>query len=339
METIFKRHQKTLGIAVLLCLIVFLTGIKEPRFLQADNISAMLRYTGLYGILAVAAAIVITTGGIDLSMGALIALAGVMLPKALMAGLKIEIGDYILLGQPMSPWLAILVVMIVSGLVGLFHGLMVTKVNLQPFLVTLCGLFIYRGLARVVAGDASWGLENKFDGLRSLAMGKTLGLPNPLVILLVLAFLVSILLHRTVYGRALLALGRNENAAKFSGIRVDRVKIVAYMLCGLITALGGMMFLFNTNSAVASNFGNSYELYAIAGAVLGGCSLRGGECHVLGVVLGAALLQFSIGAVLMLGVRDDFKFVFIGLFILLGVIADELLRRAANNRQAKEKAA
>ncbi len=331
-----RAHQKTAGIALLLLLIVLLTGIREPRFLGIDNISDMLRYTGLYGILAVAAAVVITTGGIDLSMGALVALVGVLLPKALMSGVKLSIGGMTLLAEPMGPFGAILTCLFVAALVGLFHGLLVTKLNLQPFLVTLCGLFIYRGLARVLAGDQSWGLQNKFDGLRSLATGEIMGIPTPLVILAILAALMSILLHRTVFGRSLLALGNNENAARFSGIRVDWVKIMAYTLCALITAIGGMMFLLKTNSAVASNFGNSYELYAIAGAVLGGCSLRGGECSLLGVVLGAALMQFSIGAVLMLGVRDDFKFVFIGLFILVGVLADEILRRTAARRRSAE---
>ncbi|MGI8605045.1 MAG: ABC transporter permease [Verrucomicrobiales bacterium] len=332
----WRQHQKTFGIAVLLLGIFFFTGLKERTFWSAGAINETLRYTGLFGILAVAAAIVIATGGIDLSMGALVALAGVMLPRAIMAGLQISVAGFTFFPQPISPASAMLLVVVVALLIGLLHGLLITKLDLQPFLVTLCGLFIYRGFARIIAGNDSWGFENKFDVLRRLSTGNTLGLPTPLVILLVLAVLTSILLHRTVYGRALLALGRNENAARFSGIATNRIKIIAYILCAIITAFGGMMFVFKTNSAVASNYGMSYELYAIAGAVLGGCSLRGGECSLAGVVLGAALVQFSQSAVLSLGVPDEYKFVVVGSFILVGVIVDEVMRRVAAARRSQE---
>ncbi len=225
-----------------------------------------------------------------------------------------------------------------GGLIGLFHGLLITKLSLQPFLVTLCGMFLYRSVARWVARDDSWGFGTGFTDLKFLANGTWLGVPMPLWILLLLAAVVSVLLHRTPFGRHLLALGRNESAATFSGIRTDRVKIVAYVLCGMIAAFGGFMFALKINSVLASNFGNGYELFAIAGAVLGGTSLRGGECSMAGVVLGAALVQTAQKAVLTLGVKDEWKYFVVGAIILLGVIVDELLRRNAARRRARERA-
>jgi len=327
-----RAHQKTLGILALLLVLFFITGAIQPAFLQAGSIKDLLRYTGLYGVLAVAAALVIVTGGIDLSIGSLVALSGVLMPMLVKQGALFYSG-------PVSIPVAITTILTIAALVGLVHGILITKVNLQPFLVTLCGLFIYRGLARRVANDDSHGFEEGFLGLRKLASGQLFDLfPYPFVILVVLSLLASLFLHRTVWGRHILALGRNEQAARFSGIATDRMKIISYVLCSIITGLGGIMWVLETNSAMPSNYGTSYELYAIAGAVLGGCSFRGGECSLAGVILGAALVQVSMSAVLFLDVKDSWKFAVIGSLILFGVIMDEVLRRVATVRRARESA-
>ncbi len=334
----FRSNQKTFGILALLVVVVLVTSFIDVRFRNQETLMNIARYTGLFGVLAIGAAIVIVTGGIDLSMGALIALTGVMFPMLLMEGTPF-------FNEPASVPVAFAVIVAVSLLVGLIHGLLITRLNLQPFLVTLCGLFIYRGIAKTIAKDQTQGFLDEFGGLKILAKGKLFaveggfsGIPYPFIFLLILAALASVFLHRTVWGRHLMALGRNEQAARFSGIPVDRMKIFAYMLCSLIAGLGGALFVMDTNAASPSSFGQSYELYAIAGAVLGGCSLRGGECLAAGVVCGAALVQVSSTAVLFLGVSDTSKFTVIGCFILAGVIADEMLRRLAARRRAMEKA-
>lgn len=337
-----REHQKILGIALLLVALVVFTGAQSPAFLSAASLKDLLRYTGLYGILAVGVALVIATGGIDLSIGSLVALSAVLLPVLLGEGGLIFAG-------PVSVPVAMGTILGLCALVGLAHGLLITKLNLQPFLVTLCGLFIYRGMARRVAGDESKGFAGEFEGLRQLAKGQFLdgalnpwravhetahGVPIPFLILVILAAAGSVYLHRTVWGRHTLALGRNEEAARFSGVPTHRRKIAAYVLCSTVTGVGGMLWALETSSVQASNYGNSYELYAIAGAVLGGCSLRGGEASMVGVILGAALVQVSTSAVLFLQVADSWKFAVIGSLILVGVIADELLRRFSRRRTA-----
>jgi len=137
-----------------------------------------------------------------------------------------------------------------------------------------------------------------------------------------------LLLNRTVWGRHLKAIGCNETAARHCGIAVDRVKIGAYALCGLLTGIGGLLFVLDTGSAQPSNFGNFYELYAIAAAVLGGCSLRGGEGSIIGVLIGATLVQVLRNAIVLIdGIPDSIEFAVIGGIILIAVIADEAIRR------------
>jgi ribose transport system permease protein len=231
---------------------------------------------------------------------------------------------------------AFAIILSLSLMIGLIHGLLITKLRLQPFLVTLCGLFIYRGIARSVANDSTKGFGNEYTGLReTLVKGELFGLiPMPFIIVLLIGIVAAVLLNMTTFGRYLLALGRNEQAAKFSGINTDRMKILAYMICSLLAGFGGIMFVLDTNGATPSKFGNFYELWAISGAVLGGCSLRGGEGSIAGVICGAALVQITTTAVFFLGVSDTHKFTVIGVFILLGVTVDELLNRYAARRRA-----
>jgi ribose transport system permease protein len=321
-------HQKTLAVFVLVVIITGVTGIFEESFVQASNLSRMSKWIGLYGIIAVGVAFVIITGGIDLSIGSLIALTSVMFPMLLFDG-----------GQ--SPAVAFLIVLGTSAAIGVIHGLLITKLRLQPFVVTLCGLFIYRGIARTITGDRSVGFGNDYAGLKEmLVKGSLLNgtLPMPFVILIIISIISAILLNKTTFGRYILALGRNEQAAKFSGVNTDRMKIIAYVICSLLAGLAGIMFVMQTNTATPSNFGSFYELYAIAGAVLGGCSLRGGEGAIIGVICGTALMQVASEAVFFLGVGDTLKFAVIGGFILAGVIADEMLTRYTAKRRAMKAA-
>ena len=174
-------------------------------------------------------------------------------------------------------------------------------------------------------------------GSTSLAetlLGKML-VPAPFFILLVLALLAGLLLNYTIHGRYLLALGRNEQAARFSGIKTDRLVLLAYVLCALVTGLGAVLFSLDVNSVQPSGHGSSYELFAIAAAVLGGCSLRGGEGTILGVLIGAAVMQALFNAINILGIPSRHDFTILGLVILVGVITDELVKRLAARRRAQ----
>jgi ribose/xylose/arabinose/galactoside ABC-type transport system permease subunit len=538
--------NKVAGILLLLVLICVGTTLLSPGFMTSFNVVNNLRYISEYGIIGIGVAFVIITGGIDLSIGSVIGLIGCLLSLFLM--------DW---GWSVPS--AVLAVMAISLAIGLAHGLLITKMKLQPFVVTLCGLLIYRGLARWITGDQQMGFGSRYDdSLRLLATGKpcsvpflmlcggvilallsgwrlwrlrqqartagstdavsadrrnlvivtliigltltgiggsrflhkyeinrgetlvsigpidipswsttipTRGIehpqelmqqagllvipglfwlvltvlrrrddgtsqsspsvttllfpfalmvlagltvwgtikliawkdpdfwggaewartwrmtcvlfslsllmgslawfghrtikltggsaipplvltssgailwllgktqlnntlvPTPLIMLLALAAMASVFLNQTIYGRYLLALGNNEEAARFSGIQTDRMVLLAYVLCSLIAGLGAIIFALDTNALQPQTYGSFYELYAIAAAVLGGCSLRGGEGTILGVVIGAALIRVLYNAINLTGLPPRMEFAIIGTVILLGVLADEIVKR------------
>ena len=200
--------KKLLGISGLLVFICVFTALIEPNFLNAYNLQNTLRWTALFSLIAIGVSFVIITGGIDLSIGSTIGLVGSLLA-------------HLLTIKGWSIAAALTAVMLVALGIGLAHGLLITKMRLQPFVVTLCGLLIYRGVARYLTDDQSQGFGNAYEGLRWIATGKitfsmpffsSLGLPFPLVILAVFGILAAIFLNRTIYGRYLLARGRNETA-------------------------------------------------------------------------------------------------------------------------------
>ena len=339
MPNFLRNQQKSLGILALILPIFIITCLfqagtngwdwSKVTFWSSEKISSMTRYTGLFAIIAIGAAVVIATGGVDLSMGALMGLTGVLMPMLIRPSQGTPLLDF-----SVEPGVAWIIIAAISLFVGWFHGILITKLQLQPFLVTLCGLFIYRGIAMTITAEGTKGFGNDFPDVKALVGDHFMGLPMPFVIALLLAGIMALVIHRTVFGRHLLALGRNEQAAKFSGIRTDRIKIVAYMLCALAAGFGGVMFALDGNSAAPSDHCQGYELYAIAGAVLGGCNLRGGECKFVGVILGTALMQIAADAVFFLGVRNSFRLSVIGMMVLLQIVVGEILRRSAARRQA-----
>ena len=308
--------KKELGTFILLVVLCVVVAILQPQFLSAANLQNMARQIGMYGIFSLGLGIVIITGGIDLSVGSVFALLGVLLSMMLTAWM----------------WPAALAVVVIIGIamaIGALHGLLITKLRIQPFIVTLCGLLFYRGLARFIANDETKGLggSGNFDWLRELATGVVFGIPMPFILLIVISAGMWVLLHRSVYGRYLYAVGRNEMAARYSGINSARIVASAYIILGLVTGISAILFAFYTNSISPSSHGNSYELYGIAAAVLGGCSLRGGEGSIIGILIGAALLQVLQNLVNLLGIPSSLNFAVMGAVILLGVIADQLLQR------------
>lgn len=321
--------RKAAGISALLLLIMVVTACIDNKFLGTFNIQNIARWTGMYGILTIGQVFVIITGGIDLSIGSVVGLVGTLLPYFLRT-----------LGMPV--WVALPLVMAISVVIGLTHGFLITKMHLQPFVVTLCGLFIYRGIARYVSGDTTQGFGSELPGLRYLATGSpfalpvpgigSLNVPMPFLLLMVIGIAAAVLLNMTVFGRYLLALGRNEQAARFSGINTGRVVMGAYVISSMLAAFGGLLFALDLNSVQPSGHGNFYELYAIAGAVLGGCSLRGGEGSILGAIVGTAVVRVLYNAINILGIATQLEFAVIGTVILAGALADELFTRYADAR-------
>ena len=320
--------KKELGIFVLLVVLCVVVAAINPRFLGADNLQNTARLIGMYGIFSIGLGIVIITGGIDLSVGSVFALLGVLMS--------------IMLTEWGWPGAVALVAIVGIGMaLGALNGALITRVGVQPFIVTLCGLLFYRGLARFIASDETkgFGTAAGFETLQRLATGSLFGVPMPFVILVVVAAVMSVVLHRSVYGRYLYAVGRNEDAARYSGINARNVVASAYIVSGALTGLAGVLLAFYTNSISPSSHGNFYELYGIAAAVLGGCSLRGGEGSVVGILIGTALLQVLQNLVNLLGIPSSLNFAVMGAVILVGVIADQVLKRRAASRRVVPAAA
>ncbi|MBX3175760.1 MAG: ABC transporter permease [Candidatus Hydrogenedentes bacterium] len=316
--------KKTLGIFVLLVAVCAFTAMNSDNFLSAYNVQNTVRWTGLFGVIGVGAALVIITGGIDLSIGSVIGLTGALLAM--------------LLGKGYSPWIVVPGLLAGSALIGLAHGLLITRMKLQPFVVTLCSLLYLRGFARYATGDQSVGFGSNFPGLGLLANGSVpiggFALPVPFISLIVVALIAGFFLNFTIYGRYLLALGRNEEAARFSGINTARVTIGAYVACSVLAGFSGMVFALDLNTVQPAGMGEFYELFAIAAAVLGGCSLRGGEGSILGVVIGTAVIRVLYNAINILGLPSQLEFAIIGVVLLAGVMADELVKRVIAKRRA-----
>jgi ribose transport system permease protein len=309
-------QKKDLSLLILILVVGTIVAVINPRFLFAGNLSNTANQIGLFGIFSIAEAFVIIIGGIELSVGSVIALLSVLFID-------------LIVNHDVN-WVVAFAMIVAGGLaIGAVHGLLATKMHIQPFVVTLCGLLIYRGAARYYTEDATagFGFGASFPMLEWLTAGRTnvfgFPLPHSVVALFVVTAVAWVVLHRSVFGRYLYAVGKNEEAARYSGINTNRVIVTSYIICGLLAATASIYFAMYTRSISPSSHGNFYELYAIAAAVLGGFSLRGGEGSIIGVVLGALLLQVLQNLVNLLGIPSSLNFAVTGSVILIGVLADQ----------------
>jgi ribose transport system permease protein len=304
--------KKDLGLLILILVVGVVVAVINPRFLLPINLANTSNLIGLFGILAIGQAFVIITGGIELSVGSLVALLGVLFID--------------LIAVRGVPWpVALPLIIVLGGIIGLAHGWLIARLKLQPFVVTLCGLLIYRGVARFYTkdGTAGFAFGQNFPDLEFLTAGRFHGVPNSFIALVVIAAIMWVVLHRSVFGRYLYAIGKNEEAAKYSGIHTGRVVMAAYVICGVLTAVSAIYFAMYTRSISPASHGQFYELYAIAAAVLGGFSLRGGEGSLIGAVLGTVLLQELQNLVNLLGIPSSLNFAVMGGVILIGVLIDQ----------------
>jgi ribose transport system permease protein len=306
--------KKDLGLLLLIVVVGAVTAFINPRFISPINISNTANLIGLFGLYSIGEGFVIITGGIDLSVGSLFALLGVIFLD--------------LLNTYHWDWAPAVAAMIVGGMgIGAIHAFLILKMRMQPFIVTLCGLLLYRGIARWYTDDGTVGFEfgKSIPSLEWLTTGRTHGVPHSFVMFIVVAIIMGIVLHRSVFGRYLYAVGKNEEAARYSGIRTSRVIAAAYVICSGLAGLSSVYFVMYTRSISPASHGSFYELYGIAAAVLGGCSLRGGEGSVFGIVLGAVLLQILQNLVNLLGIPSSLNFAVMGGVILIGVLLDQQL--------------
>jgi ribose transport system permease protein len=311
--------KKLLGISVFLCLLYgFILIETDPEFWGSNHFNLGQRI-GLSGILCLGAGLLLITGGVDLSIGSVVGLCAVIF-STLVLEWKVPIP------------LAMIIVLGCGAAIGALNGIIVTYLGVQPFVATLCGLFAYRGIARWITNDNIPNIAEAVVDWSHFFQGAILGVPIYFLLLLVLLAVVSFFLHFTVYGRYLFAIGSNERAAQYSGINVNFYKVLAYVLCSLFASIYSLMYVIHYTSVQASSTGNFLELYAIAGAVLGGCSLRGGEGTTLGMFIGAAILNLLNNLINMAEIKDSLELTVVGSALLVCAILDEMLRRGVGWR-------
>lgn len=316
--------RKILGIALLLAgLVAAICAYQLAKdggvaFFGFDNLSNLAQRIGILGIYAIGAGIVILSGGIDLSIGSVIGFTGVIMAMCVT-------------NLHLSPWLVGIGVIAFCVLLGFWHGFLIGRFNLQPFIVTLCSLLLLRGLARGICG----GVSQRLQGFDFLGNGSLLGIPVPFVIMIALALVVSFFMNFTVYGRYLYAIGRNPEAVRYSGIKVNRMRTAAYVTCAVLAGIAGIISVSYTGEVQPASAGLMFEMWAIAAAVLGGCSLRGGEGSVLGVIIGAALIKVMYNGINLIGISTEWEWAVIGVVILGGVIADAAYKQRSAKLAAK----
>jgi ribose transport system permease protein len=321
-------------------------AISNPDFLGSSNVVNTLRQISMLGTFAIGISFVIVTGGIDLSVGSIIGLTGVIIAK---------LSSHSTGGHGMSLGVGILVALGVALSIGLIQGLLITRLKLQPFIVTLGGMLLIRGISQTIVEGGTLSLGT--SPLLKLANGGFLmhhGDPlisYPVLILLGVILLGGYLLHFTVFGRYVFAIGGNRDAAEYSGINVKKVETLTYVISAGLAGVAGLCYAAYIGQ-MSQQVGIAYELYAIAAVVLGGCSLRGGEGTVLGVVIGSAIMRVIDNGINMFQIAYDdasgiarlwrlnpnWTFVIVGAVILMAVILDQgvhVLRAGRNLGKGK----
>ncbi|MGN7774204.1 ABC transporter permease [Phyllobacterium sp. 22552] len=310
----------------LFAVIVFFS-IFAPNFLSAANIILMSKHVALNAFLAMGMTFVIITGGIDLSVGSIVGLCGMVAGGLILHGIDLQFG-YTIYFNVVEVCLITLAVGIVIGAV---NGLLITKLNVAPFIATLGTLYVARGFALLSSdGQTFPNLVGKPElattGFSFLGSGRVFGLPVSIWILIVVALGAAYLARYTPIGRQIFAVGGNERAARMSGIRVNRVKMFVYMFSGFCAAIVGIVI---SSELMASHpaTGNSFELNAIAAAVLGGTSMSGGRGTIGGTIIGAFVIGILSDGLVMMGVSSFWQMVIKGIVIIVAVVIDQAQRR------------
>jgi ribose transport system permease protein len=290
-------------------------SLASPYFLRPLNLFNITRGMSNIGIMSIGITMVIITGGIDLSVGSLLAVSGMFTARLMFSG--------------MTPWAAVACGLALGLCFGLLNGIIITKIKVTPFITTLGMLSIGRGLSYLFAtglhGAVASNIPMRDPGVNFLGGGYIGPVPFPVIEMLVLVVVFSWFLRNTVLGRQVYAVGSNEDAARLSGVNVDRVKIFCYATTGILCGLAGIMSG-GLLSTAATNAGEGNELDVIAAVVIGGTSLAGGEGSIIGAVIGAAIMAVIRNAFVMLHLPVFLQTVSIGVVIILAVAFDSLRR-------------
>ena len=290
-----------------LILLIIMISVLNPAFLDLSNLLNLLRQISINGLIAFGMTFVILTGGIDLSVGSILALSSACIALMITSGV--------------DPIIAIILGVLIGFILGVVNGLFVTKGNMAPFIATLATMTIFRGLTLVVTdGNPITNLGDNYL-FQLFGKGYFFGVPVPAVTMTTVFIVLFILLHKTTFGRHTYAIGGNEIASKISGIKVNRVKILIYGISGLMSALAGAILTSRLNSAQPTA-GTAYELDAIAAVVLGGTSLTGGKGRIVGTLIGVLIIGVLNNGLNLLGVSSFYQQVVKGVVILIAVLID-----------------
>ena len=302
------KYMSELTTVIALIILMAVITIINSNFLTANNLLNLLLQVTSNALIAFGMTFVILTGGIDLSVGSILALS-----SALTAGL---------LGSGMPVTLAILISLILGCILGMMNGLLISYGKLAPFIVTLATMTIFRGATLVYTNGnpITKGLSDTFL-FQFLGQGYIVGIPFPVIIMFIMFIVLYVLLHKTAFGKSVYAIGGNEKAAYISGVKLNKVKIIIYSISGIMASISGLIITSRLSSAQPTA-GASYEMDAIAAVVLGGTSLSGGKGRILGTLIGALIIGVLNNGLNIIGVSAFWQQVVKGVVILIAVLID-----------------
>ncbi|MFV0466670.1 MAG: ABC transporter permease [Lachnospiraceae bacterium] len=324
-NTLMMTLLKGRTFIVLIILLVFFSGVAE-NFLSINTALLIGKHVALYGILAIGMTYVIITGGIDLSVGAIVGLAGMIAGGLIQNGLTIKVlGVTIYFSIP----LIVLITILLGAVIGIINGFVITKFKVAPFIATLGMMYVARGLANILSSGATYSDLKGYEGLGNVGWSffgsRVLGIPIGLIILVLLAIIFSVILKKTSFGWHVFSIGGNEKAAELSGVKVKKVKILVYMISGICSAVVGII----ASAQLAASHpatGESWEMNAIAAAVLGGTSMAGGIGTIGGTIVGAFVIGVINDGMVMCGVSEFWQMVIKGFVIVFAVVIDQFQR-------------
>ncbi len=320
-------------LALIVIIVVF--SILSPNYLTTNNLLTMASHVAVYALLAIGMLLVILNGGIDLTVGSTLGLSGII-AGFLMKGVHLGfLGDKTLFP---AVWVVVILAIAVGALIGLVNGVLISRFNVAPFVATLGMLYVVRGIALLMTNGLTY---NNLDGdpalgntgFNWLGFNRILNVPIGVIVMALVAIVVSVLLHRSVFGRWLYASGGNERAAELSGVPVRRVKVWVYVASGACAAIAGLILSSELTSA-SPTAGTSYELTAIAAVVIGGAALTGGRGNVRGTLLGGFVIGFLSDGLVIVGVSAYWQTVFTGAVIIFAVLLNAIQYRGRRKTPA-----
>lgn len=302
-----SRFQTELLLVGILIVLFLFFGVKSPVFLKVETLMKLLKQASIYGIIAIGMTFVITSSGIDLSVGSVVGLSGIVVSMCMVSGIPVILSILIAIGA--------------SILVGLFNGVLVHNAKVPPFIATMASMTVVRNVILLMTGAKT--ISNLPQSFTSFASGSVLGIPNMFLTWLAIIFLGIFITGRTVFGRNIYAYGSNKESARLSGINISSTVYGVYIFSSIVCGIAGILMGARLGNGVPTS-GVGYELDAIAASVVGGASLDGGEGSVIGTVLGAMIMATLRQGGTLLGINSFIMEIMIGSLIAIAVVIDKM---------------